>query len=68
MESKQERKQRRRRGNVALAIGLGLSAGAGFGLVLNSLPYAVLAGVILGGGLWFAGVGARKEVHEHHKS
>jgi hypothetical protein len=63
METKKEKKVRRRRGNIALAIGLGLSVGIGFGLVLASLLFGVLAAVILGGGLWVAGVGARKEVH-----
>ncbi len=64
METKKEKKVRRRRGNIALAVGLGLSAGVGFGLVLASFVFGVLAAVILGGGLWIAGVGARKEVSQ----
>jgi len=68
MESKEHKKIRRRRGNIALAIGLGLGAGAGFGLALNSLLYGVFAGVVLGGSLWAAGIGARKEVARQEES
>jgi|GEM_PF-2013108 hypothetical protein len=65
MESKEHKKKRRRRGNIGLAIGLGLSAGTGFGLALNSIVFGVIAGVVLGGSLWAAGVGAKKEVARH---